>query len=154
MHWPRLALKLLSQLGIQPLLLNARYRLWLITGHYRGLDAGLLRDAESALGRFRPVFTVPEPGLLPRSLSRAARASLQQEADEIIGGRVRLFGHKPVPLKLAIGGHLRHWTAYELERSWLSSLGLRGNDIKFFWEPARFGWAYTLGRAFRLGRRE
>ncbi len=22
------------------------------------------------------------------------------------------------------------------------------NDVKFIWEPARFGWAFTLGRAY------
>ena len=27
-------------------------------------------------------------------------------------------------------------------------------DLKFIWEPARFGWAFSLGRAYHLTRRE
>jgi hypothetical protein len=70
---------------------------------------------------------------------------LKQEADEIVSGQVRLFGQNPVPLELSPPGPLTHWTLYELGKvPW----GVE--DIKFIWEPARFGWAFTLGRAFHL----
>jgi hypothetical protein len=43
------------------------------------------------------------------------------------------------------GKDLRHWTAYENHQvSW----GVE--DVKFIWEPARFGWAFLLGRAYYL----
>jgi hypothetical protein len=32
----------------------------------------------------------------------------------------------------------------------VNGLSLPYGDVKFLWEPARFGWAFTLGRAFHL----
>ncbi|HSR20044.1 MAG TPA: alginate lyase family protein, partial [Anaerolineales bacterium] len=83
-----------------------------------------------------------------------ARASLQRQANNIVVGRFRLFGHRLVPLEFGTAKRLAHWTEYELKASLLSSLGPRNPDVKFLWEPARFGWAYTLGRAFHLSGRE
>ena len=71
---------------------------------------------------------------------------LVSEADEIVAGEVRLFGGEPQPLNLAPRGYLHHWTAYEKGGAALAAC----EDIKFLWEPARFGWAYTLGRAYTL----
>ncbi len=68
-----------------------------------------------------------------------------KEADEIVKGNVRLFGAEPVPLNLTIPGDLAHWTLYETEK-----VRLPCEDIKFIWEPARFGWAITLGKAYLL----
>ncbi len=70
---------------------------------------------------------------------------LLAEADEITHGKVRLFGGPLIPLNLVPAGGLRHWTDYETGRApW----GVE--DVKFTWEPARFGWAVTLARAFQL----
>ena len=49
---------------------------------------------------------------------------------------------------------MEHWTAYERNPSLLSSLYSLVSDIKFIWEPARFGWAFTLGRAYHLNSDE
>ncbi|TAK14437.1 MAG: alginate lyase family protein [Anaerolineae bacterium] len=69
------------------------------------------------------------------------RRALLAEADEILAGQVRLFGGSPVPLDLRPASPLWHWTYYKT--------GLfGGRDIKFIWEPARFGWATVLARAY------
>lgn len=149
----QLALKTFSQLGSEPLLLYGVYRLGLITGHYRRLDARQKREASRFSGSVRPLFPLPEPSLLANRASRQARASLLREADAIASGRVRLFGHAIVPLQLAPKKPVRHWTEYERHPSLLLSYGLPHGDIKFLWEPARFGWAFTLGRAFHLSGR-
>jgi len=83
-------------------------------------------------------------------LGKDGKATLLAEADEIVAGKVRLFGGEPVPLHLAFSKPLHHWTAYETNPSLLSNLYSLIPDIKFIWEPARFGWAFTLGRAYRL----
>jgi hypothetical protein len=44
---------------------------------------------------------------------------------------------------------LQHWTHYELHPQLLAGQGSLP-DLKFLWEPARFGWAYILGRAYYL----
>ena len=68
-----------------------------------------------------------------------------QGALEIVYGQIRLFGGAPFPLDLTPPGELSHWTEYELGRQ---PLGVE--DPKFIWEPARFGWVFTLGRAYYL----
>jgi asparagine synthase (glutamine-hydrolysing) len=35
-----------------------------------------------------------------------------------------------------------HWTTYDIENT--------PEDVKFIWEPSRFGWAFALGRAYLL----
>jgi hypothetical protein len=63
---------------------------------------------------------------------------------------VRLFGGTPVALVLEPPGPLAYWTEYELGRARVGGQA----DIKFIWEPARFSWAYTLGRAYSLSGKE
>jgi len=67
---------------------------------------------------------------------------------------VRLFGGDLVPLQLSFNQPLEYWTAYEKDPAHYNSLYGDIPDIKFIWEPARFGWAFTLGRAWHLSRDE
>lgn len=67
------------------------------------------------------------------------------EADEIAAGQVRLFGGPPVPLNLQPDEPLLHWSAYERGHP-----AVPDGDVKWLWEAGRFGWAFTLGRAYRL----
>ena len=64
---------------------------------------------------------------------------LLKEADEIVNGKVRIFGEL-VSLDFTFQEPLRHWTEYETQKTLIphSSLLVTHNDIKFLWEPARF----------------
>ena len=75
--------------------------------------------------------------------------SILAEAREICGGQVRLFGGALVPLRLTPQSPLRPWRDYETGRA-----AWGAEDVKFVWEPARFGWAVCLARAYRLSRDE
>jgi hypothetical protein len=73
---------------------------------------------------------------------------LLAEADEIVAGKIRMFGGAPVPLRLTGNWPLVHWTLFESGKFKVEG------DIKYVWEPARFGWAYVLGRAYHLTQSE
>jgi hypothetical protein len=110
------------------------------------------------IGRF--LFFDPQADLsmsLKHSMSGTADALLA-EAREILVGEFRLFGGSPIqygfppdwhqypallsgPDLSGIDMHV-HWTALDPDDF--------SQDIKLLWEPARFGWAYVLGRAYRL----
>jgi hypothetical protein len=139
-----LAFKALNQLGFQPVALNALYRFGLATGHYRRVGNG---EKQVGNGALRPLFTFPSRDELQAVLDTQGQAALLAEADEIVSGKVRLFGAHALELNLSLPGRLEHWTAYETGRVDLRPLT---SDIKLTWEPARFGWAFTLGRAFHL----
>jgi hypothetical protein len=145
--------KLVSQLGVRPPLLYAGYRLGILSGHYRRLDDHMRADASRAAA-FHPVYSLPQRTALHRGLSRQARASCLAEADAAVQGKIRLFGDQLVRLQLLPPKPLRHWTDYERDSSLLSSLDIPHGDVKYLWEPARFGWAYSLGRMFHLTGRE
>jgi len=142
-----LALKTVRQLGLQPVALNALYRFGLVTGHYRRMEKREQRVENSIL---RPLFTFPSPEELLIVLGQDGKAALLAEADEIVIGKVRLFCAEPVELKLTMPGKLEHWTAYETGKTPIPYSLVPVPDIKFVWEPARFSWAFTLGRAYHL----
>ena len=143
-----IAYKAVRQLGFQPVMLNALYRFGLATGNYRRSETSEQRIEQGAL---QPLFSFPSPEELLIVLGKDGLAALLVEADEIAGGKVRLFGGEPVELRLNIAGKLEHWTAYETGKEPLPYDLVPVPDIKFVWEPARFGWAFTLGRAYHLG---
>jgi len=88
-------------------------------------------------------------------LPGGATRKRSEEADEIIAGRWRLFGGPPIQLGFPPDwGRVpsaddsphrvpldRHWTQYPLDDE---------VDYRSLWEPARFGWCFVLGRAYRL----
>ena len=142
------AYKALVQVGFQPVMLNALYRFGLATGHYRRLESRQPGVESSVL---RALFVLPKPEELLVVVGENGKAALIAEADEIVAGKVRLFGAQPVELTLGIPGKLEHWTSYETGKAHLPS---SISDIKFVWEPARFGWAFCLGRAWHVSRDE
>lgn len=148
----RIVWKALLQLGPGPLALYALYRLRLRTGYYRKIDGRLLGEAAS-ISRVRPVLPLPKRAALVAAIGKSGLADLTRTADEVVRGRVRLFGAKPLPLLLSLKTKSRHWADYETQQAELPALRF-GNaevdDIKYLWEPARFGWAFTLGRAYHL----
>jgi hypothetical protein len=141
-----IAFKALSELGPRQIGLFVLYRLALRTGWLRRstqipAQTGISFKADTT----KPLLHLPDPKLLQEAISTENLPLLWAEAAEIMDGRVRLFGGEPVVLQLSTPDPLAHWTEYE------AGLKIPGvDDIKFVWEPGRFGWAYTLGRAYWL----
>lgn len=87
---------------------------------------------------------------------------LLAEADEIIDGRFRLFGGPMAAMGSApdwdrfpeLSG-VSHAAAVDLSCHWSAySLDAFAHDIKLLWEPSRFAWVFSLGRAFCLSQDE
>jgi hypothetical protein len=135
------------------LILYAIYKLGILTGHYRRLDSRMEGDARRA-GPFLPIFPLPARTELLQRLGRRTRASIRREADAVLKGQVRLFGDRLFPLALSHGKRLRHWTDYERDPSLLSVFPALHGDVKYLWEPARFGWAYPLACMFHISGRQ
>lgn len=137
-----LAFKAASQLGPRQTFWYAYYQL--------GLRAGFWQKMTPAQTNQPLPLAIHSPFPMPHRQTLAAvlgehRNELLVEADEITAGQIRMFGGPPVPLLLSPPGPLKHWSVSESIRS-----SDEPTDIKYLWEPARFGWAYTLGRAFLL----
>ena len=134
--------------------MNALYKLGLWTGHYRRLTSPeKLRAAlPGSVTELRPLLPLPAREEVMAVMGEDGWRRLQAEAEEICAGRVRLFGAEAVELVLALPGETGHWTEYERGKRKLPQEC--HPDIKFTWEPARFGWAFSLGRAYHLGGEE
>jgi hypothetical protein len=134
--------KVVRQLGPSQAFWYAVYQAGLRSGFYRrATPAGMRSESPSSI---RSPFVLPDRQVLQDVLGGHMESAIA-EADELVSGQVRLFGGSPVPLTLVPPDARRHWTYYEgRPRTW----GVE--DIKLLWEPARFGWAYTLGRAYLL----
>jgi len=148
-----LVIKAFREFGSRQLGLYALYQLGLYTGHYqRQLIASLVKlnspSSEPFLKLHLCLPSLPDRDSLLKLLGDQI-GLVYEQADEIVNGKVRLFGGNPVPLALAQPGPLKDWTNY-----------VRGNnrigdqDIKFIWEPGRFGWACRLAMAYHLSKKE
>ncbi len=125
-------IKALRELGFAKTCFYALYKTGLFSGYYRWVTPN------------RRKYAAQSPGLAPLThfpqVSRQATESAVIAADEIIRGNLRLFGGEPVPFDLKSGASREHWTVLEKKAP--------EGDIKLIWEPARFGWAITLARAY------
>lgn len=84
---------------------------------------------------------VPDEKLLMAYLQ--ADQFLLADAGNILSGKFRAFGRQLEPINLEPDNATVHWTK-------VSDSGEDCIDIKLIWEPARFGWAFTLSRAYQL----
>ncbi len=125
-------IKAAKELGIKKLWHYAVYQLGLISGHYR-------RVTPSRRSSYSGWVGLPAYAPFPE-VSQTHRDLALKEADEICNGKNRLFGGDPVPFNVEAGASPEHWTALEKTPP--------VEDIKFIWEPGRFGWAITLARAY------
>ncbi len=70
----------------------------------------------------------------------------------IMEGKLRYFSDQIGKTGLPFDWFLNPFTGYRETQiqHWceISDFGSQRGDIKFFWEPARFNWAYTLARAY------
>ncbi|MFZ5880754.1 MAG: heparinase II/III domain-containing protein [Chloroflexota bacterium] len=137
------ALKYLSQYGLRPLALLALYKFGLATGHYKRIEN---REIENSYS-FSSLLPFPSREQLTKTLGEDGQAALLKEADEIVAGKFRRFGDELAEIDLTLPQQLHHWTAYETGKIDLRPLTF---DLKYLWEPARFGWTFALGRAYHL----
>ena len=138
----RSPLKTLRQLGLRPALLYAWYQFQLRSGLLRLLTPARSLSPATRDHGLQPLFDPPSRARLGEVLESRS-ADLTSEADEILGGQVRLFGADPVPLQLRSPQPLKHWSATPTQLP-------GGADIKPLWEVGRFGWAVILARAYHL----
>ena len=145
-------LKFAHQFGLRPLVQYACYRLGLRTGYFRWRTETGRRTSTSRSSPFvhRPLFALPARDQLLNTLGEAGKAALLAEAEEILSGKFRMFGGEPREMRLSLAAPLHHWTAYETRPELLAAVCAPDLDVKFLWEPARFGWAFVLGRAYHL----
>jgi hypothetical protein len=142
---PLTHLKALAQLGIKQTSLFAWYRWGLKSGYLRWRTKSPHKTTGAHMQR---VIDLPDPEQLRSILGAKGLSWLTTEAEEILSGKVRLFGGEPVELVLDFPGSLKHWTDYRVSDPEF------GKDIKFTWEPGRFGWAITLARAYFFSQDE
>lgn len=135
-----LALKAVRELGLTQVGLYGLYRLGGWIGLWRLLTPPPKEQAPGVY-RLRPIGSLPDAQDL-RVVLGPAVTNLLAEADQICKGKVRLFGGGYVSLDLAPPLADRHWSRAD-------DPGLSG-DIKWIWEPARFGWAFRLAEAAHL----
>ena len=128
------SLKAIRDLGLAKIWYFTIYQVGLRSGHYRRVLPCQRSDYEGQIG-LHPYVNFPKIAPLQREKALA-------EAEEILQGQVRLFGGDPVPLELDAGASEQHWS--------LLAQKPPSQDIKFIWEPARFGWAITLARAYAI----
>jgi hypothetical protein len=145
----QLVFKALQQLGPSQLGLFMFYQLGLRTGHFQRTLTSALKNLERIEGnaqfKFQPYLTgLPDPNDLLEQIGPEVD-KIYKEANEIVNGNVRLFGGQPVPLELTLPEPLEYWTEYERGTNLI-----QGKDIKYIWEPGRFGWAFKLAMAYHL----
>lgn len=137
-----LAWSVFKELGLQKLALFALYK--------TGVRTGLFRIVPQPQGHPRPVGSADLSGFVSQwlDLFPVDNASLLDKANAIVQNLTwedvtNLQGEK------ADRTFSIHWTGYETGQEKPDYV-----DIKHIWEPARFSWAFTLGRAFLMNQDE
>jgi len=121
----------------------ACYQLYLKSGGAQKFAPSVISkdDLSTYLNGFFPLFALPGLETYRQTIGDSSEYLLS-EANEIVKGQFRPFGGPAVPLRLVPLKPLLPWYQYNHQ--------LQGEDIKFWWEPARLGWVFVLGRAFWL----
>jgi hypothetical protein len=151
-------LKALRLLGPSQIGLYFCYRLGIITGYLRWMTPtggsrenwykpSVLYERQVSLS---PNFIFPLPSEEELTITTGSRIpQLLAEANEIVSGKVRIFGGTSIPIELSLPFAPKHWVNYEKGQE-IPNIP----DIKLVWEQGRFGWVYTLGRAYHITRDE
>ncbi len=132
-------LQFARETGLPSMLNYAAYQMLLTSGLARLLTPPKPTDPSKV--DFQPEFFihVPKADALIDVIGEGAD-NLQKSADQICQGTFKPFGGEAVSLKLDPETKIQHWTCYEDDDP--------SFDLKLTWEPARFGWAYDLVRAY------
>lgn len=150
-HRLKIALKSLRELGPGQVGLYARYQMGLRSGLYRWMTPFQKPIEDYTPQKFEIVsglIQLPDQDHLAQVIGESASALLS-EANDLGDGKVRLFGGALQNLDLIVPLPLEHWTTIAIDETKAGT-----DDIKFIWEPARFGWAYTLARAYHLSKND
>ena len=140
-------IKAARELGLSRLALYGLYQFGLRSGHYRRVTP--CQPSSYTSGRFSPLFHLLTRDGLANLMGLDTEAALT-EAGRICEGEYRPFGGDWGSLEFPAGGDsLPHWTEYALGR-----VKSAREDVKWVWEPARFGWVFPLCRAFQLTGQE
>ena len=144
--------KVTRQVGLLQVVLNGLYKIGLRTGQYQLLTEThrLQTEINGMPLSIRHLLMLPDRTKLAEILGEDGQRALITEADEIVAGKFRMFGGEPAEIKLTFDQPLRHWTHYETGKAPIPKSQFPIEDIKFVWEPARFGWTFTLGCAYHL----
>ena len=145
--------KAIRQLGFSQVALNALYRVGLRAGHFKRIENREIENSKLLSHHLlsTSLFAIPSPDTVRETIGPDGLQALLAEADGIVAGRFRQFGAEPVEIRLAPPPPLAHWTDYETHRVPLPNLPtFQLSDLKLYWEPARFGWAFVLGRAWHV----
>lgn len=136
-----LAFTAIKELGPQKLTLFAIYKLGLKTGFFKAVPRprgeahpGMPADLRQLMCQWIDLFPVDAAVLLDK-------------ANEVVEDLSREPG--TAEGEKHIEAHTAHWTHYESGKETTGA-----QDIKHIWEPARFNWAFALGRAYLLGHNE
>lgn len=137
--------KAVSELGLSQLVWYVWYQAKLKTGLVRWQTRGKGHPADAANPPSGRLFPLPEIQAYNKTLDPTSEVLLFQEAEEILEGKIRIFGGPPQPIDWHIPATFQHWTVFKENEL---------QDIKFVWEPARMGWACTLARAYFASQNE
>lgn len=142
----RLALRAVRELGVAQLANYAGYQIGIRSGFTERASRIALKRAlqGNRAVRFQSLFNPPSAQLLLAAIGDEIQG-LVAEAEDICEGKVRIFGSQVVELDAGQGKSDLWFT--RLERS-LAHSERTDLDLKFVWEPARFGWVYPLARAY------
>jgi len=97
----------------------------------------------------QPIFHLPGKDKFIELLDQESQVALLAEADDLLQGQIKIFGGEQVPFRLKPSEAQAHWTVYEGRIS-----DYVEQDIKYVWEIGRFGWAFTLARAYYISQQE
>lgn len=141
----QIAMKAVAQLGLKKIALYALYQIGLKSGFIKLLtpakESGVKEERLQAASEF-PLST-PDVTALAQ-VSGKTSTDLLDEAKTIAGGRFYQFGdEEAIPIQLSPPSPISHWSRFNDNPG-------SDEDIKFLWEPARFGWVFPLGRAYAL----
>ena len=150
----RITLKAARQLGYQQVKDYALYKIGLKTGYWRVRTPPEKRSSPEKIAQLpaqhiSSAFCFPlQPPSYDELMNIVGHSTLEviQAADQVLEKEYRLFGGDLCSLELIPPCQLSHWTDYETGKQGLDGV----KDIKYIWEPARFGWALLLSRAYIL----
>jgi hypothetical protein len=142
-HKTLLYWKALHELGWQRSGWYMLYQFGLRTGHYRR-SLSKISTSPAPVCEFTPFFKPYSVSQLENCL-KDLNLSI---ADQLRQGLYHPFGGDLVRLDFSVDNPDMDWS------SWKPTPGNELIDIKDIWEPARFGWAIHLARAYRATGKE